>query len=120
MEKVFCGGVITIVEMNTITAFILVDKHTGRSVCILDNDVFPCVVLQDNVTVSSNAREHVQPGVIDIAHFGVITVNIQYTIRTADKSAVTVADIDARCAAVKSAGSYVADTDAFCRIEGFF
>ncbi|EHL42777.1 hypothetical protein SEEM710_12578, partial [Salmonella enterica subsp. enterica serovar Montevideo str. ATCC BAA710] len=47
-------------------------------------------------------------------------VNIDNTIRTADKSAVTVADIDARCAAVKSAGSYVADTDAFCRIEGFF
>lgn len=79
-----------------------------------------CVALQFNVAVSCYAREHVQPGVIDIAHFGVIAVNIQYTIRTTNKSAVTVADIDARCAAVKSAGSYVTDTDAFCRIQGFF
>ncbi|EJA79406.1 hypothetical protein SEEN978_09184 [Salmonella enterica subsp. enterica serovar Newport str. CVM 37978] len=61
-----------------------------------------------------------QPGVIDITHFGVIAVNIDNTIRTADKSAVTVADIDARCAAVKSTGSYATDTDAFCRIERFF
>lgn len=61
-----------------------------------------------------------QAAIVDIAHFGVIAVNIQYTIRTTNKSAVAVADIDARCAAVKSAGSYVTDTDAFCRIERFF
>lgn len=61
-----------------------------------------------------------QTGIVDIAHFGVIAVNIQYTIRTTNKSAVTVANIDARRAAVKSTGSYVTDTDAFCRIQGFF
>nr|WP_254676723.1 hypothetical protein [Salmonella enterica] len=120
MENVIPATIITIIEMNTVAAFILVDKHTGSSVCILDNDVFPCVVLQDNVTVSSNAREHVQPGVIDIAHFEVIGVNINHAIRTADKSAVTVADVYTRCTTVKNAGSYVTDTDAFCRIEGFF
>ncbi|EOA6843212.1 hypothetical protein ACH8KY_001502 [Salmonella enterica subsp. enterica serovar Braenderup] len=61
-----------------------------------------------------------QPGTIDIAHFGVIAVNIQYTICATDESTVTVADVYTGCAAVKSAGSDVANTDAFCRVERFF
>lgn len=56
----------------------------------------------------------------ETTHTLIISININNTIRTADKSAVTVTDIYAWDAAVKSAGSDVADTDAFCRIEGFF
>ncbi|EEB3378321.1 hypothetical protein FV544_13170 [Salmonella enterica] len=61
-----------------------------------------------------------QPGIIDIAHFGVIAVNIDNAIRAADESAVTVADVYTRCAAVKSTITRATNTDAFCRVERFF
>ncbi|EDR5919446.1 hypothetical protein QON05_003655 [Salmonella enterica] len=61
-----------------------------------------------------------QTGIVDITHFGVIAVNIQYAICATDESTITVADVYAWGAAVKSAGSDVANTDAFCRVQGFF
>lgn len=73
-----------------------------------------------NSTSSENVYQHVQPGIIDIAHFGVIAVNIDNAIRATDESTVTVADIYTGCAAVKSAITQTTNTDAFCRVERFF
>ncbi|HCL5287852.1 TPA: hypothetical protein N2G35_002213 [Salmonella enterica] len=62
----------------------------------------------------------VNTAAVDITHFGVIAVNIDNAIRATDESTITVTDIYRWCAAVKSAGSDVANTDAFCRVERFF
>lgn len=64
--------------------------------------------------------EQFKGSLAETTHTLIISININNTICTADKSAVTVTDIYAWDVAIKSAGSDVADTDAFCRIEGFF
>ncbi|EIW3133061.1 hypothetical protein MB920_003776 [Salmonella enterica] len=82
--------------------------------------MFAIVAPQYDVTVSRYICIHVQTVKVDIPHFGVIAVNIDNAIRATDESTVTVADVYAWGTAVKSAVSDVANTHAFCRIQGFF